>query len=280
MSVSCSTNQPPHERPESAGALPGHQRRSSRLCKLCEIEDFGDLELRELIRDAFATQFERFGSTFPTGMEWRKYWEVAMSLRALRRLGVLRPDAELLGIGAGSEATIFWLTRHVRRVFATDLYIENEEWATQTPPGMLLDPAPFASCEFEPRRLVPRSTWTHSTCAIEDESFDGVFSSSSVEHFGDLAAVRGAFAEMHRVLRPGGVVALSTEYRVAGEGSLPGTLLFNAAELHWLWEGLFELVEPLDLELSRATRSVIIDFDEAAADLRAGRDWTGIRTSC
>ena len=71
----------------------------------------------------------------------------------------------------------------------------------------------------------------------EDESFDGVFSSSSVEHFGDLAAVRRAFEEMHRVLRPGGVVTLSTEYRVAGEGSLPGTLLFDAAELQALWEG-------------------------------------------
>jgi SAM-dependent methyltransferase len=252
--------------------LPRHQRRS-RLCKLCEIEDFEDLELRELMRDAFATHFKRFGSTFPTGVEWRKYWEVAMSLRALRRLGLLRPDAELLGIGAGAEATIFWLTRHVRRVFATDLYIDNDEWGTQTPPGMLLDPAPFASCEFEPRRLVVQHM-DALELRYENESFDGVFSSSSVEHFGDLDAVRRAFEEMHRVLRPGGVVALSTEYRIAGEGSLPGTLLFDAAELQSLWAGLFELVEPLDFELSRETRSVIIDFDEAAADVRAGRDWS------
>jgi len=229
--------------------------------------------LRELMRDAFATHLRRFGSTFPTGVEWRKYWEVAMSLRALRHPGVLRQDAEVLGIGAGSEATIFWLTRHVRRVFATDLYIDNEEWATQTPPGMLLDPVPFASCEFEPRRLVVQHM-DALDLRYEDESFDGVFSSSSVEHFGDLAAVRRAFEEMHRVLLPGGIVALSTEYRVAGEGSLPGTLLFDTAELQSLWEGLFELVEPLDLELSRATRSVIIDFDEAAADVRAGREWS------
>jgi SAM-dependent methyltransferase len=252
--------------------LPRRQGRS-RYCKLCEIEDFGDLELRELMRDAFATHVGRFGSTFPTAVEWRKYWEVAMSLRALRQLGVLRRDAELLGVGAGAEATIFWLTRHVQRVFATDLYIDNEEWGTQTPPGMLLDPAPFASCEFEPRRLVVQHM-NALELRYEDESFDGAFSSSSVEHFGDLVAVRRAFEEMHRVLRPGGVVALSTEYRVDGEGSLPGTLLFDAAELQSLWEGLFELVEPLDLELSRETRSVVIDFDEAAADVRAGRDWS------
>jgi SAM-dependent methyltransferase len=196
-----------------------------------------------------------------------------MSLRSLRHLGALSPDAELLGVGAGAEATIFWLTRHVRRVFATDLYIDNEEWASQAPPGMLLDPVPLATCDFEPRRLVAQHM-NALDLRYEDESFDGVFSSSSVEHFGDVAAVRRAFEEMHRVLRPGGVVALSTEYRVAGEGSLPGTLLFDAYELESLWQGLFELVEPLDLELSRETQSVIVDFDEAAADVRAGRDWS------
>ena len=261
-----------HKRGVSRPALPERQP-GTRLCKLCEIEDFEDLELRELMREAFATQVVRFGSTFPTGVEWRKYWEVAMSLRALSQLGVLRPDAELLGVGAGAEATCFWLTRHVRRVFATDLYIDNEEWATQTPPGMLLDPAPFASCEFEPRRLVVQHM-NALELGYEDESFDGVFSSSSIEHFGDLAAVRRAFEEMHRVLKPGGVVTLSTEYRVAGEGSLPGTLLFDQAELQALWEGLFELVEPLHLELTPETRSVVIDFDEAAAELRAGREWS------
>jgi SAM-dependent methyltransferase len=244
-----------------------------RYCKLCELEDFGDPDLRGLMRDAFAMHAERAGPLFPSGVEYRKYWEVAMTLRALRDLGALRPEGELLGVGAGAEATLFWLTRHVRRVFATDLYIDNEEWATQAPPAMLFDPSRFASCSFEPRRLV-----VQHMDALElrypDESFDGVFSSSSIEHFGDLAAVRRAFEEMHRVLRPGGIAALSTEYRVAGEGSLPGTLLFTEGELLSLWEGLFEPVEPLNLSLSARTRSTVLDFDEAAADVRAGRDWT------
>jgi SAM-dependent methyltransferase len=243
------------------------------LCKVCEIEDFADPELRELMVDAFAKRAERFGPSFPKAVEYRKYWEVAMTLRALRDLAVLRPDAELLGVGAGPEATIFWLTRHARRVFATDLYIDNEEWATQTPPGMLLDPGQFASCEFEPRRLVVQHM-DALDLRYEDESFDGVFSSSSVEHFGDLTQVRRAFAEIHRVLRPAGIAALSTEFRIAGTESLPGTLLFDEAELRSLWDGLFELTEPLDLSLSRATRRGTIDFDTAAADVRAGRDWS------
>jgi hypothetical protein len=86
-------------------------------CKLCELEDFSDPELRELIRDVFASDREHFGdSDFPAGREYRKYWEVAMTLRAFRSLGVLRNDARVLGVGAGREATVYWLTRHVGEV--------------------------------------------------------------------------------------------------------------------------------------------------------------------
>ncbi len=49
-----------------------------------------------------------------------------MSLRAFRDLGVLGPESDVLGVGAGAEATIFWLTNHCRRVFATDLYFDNQ----------------------------------------------------------------------------------------------------------------------------------------------------------
>jgi SAM-dependent methyltransferase len=245
----------------------------NRYCKLCELADFAEPDLRELMREAFAAQAERFGDSFPAGVEYRKYWEVAMTLRALRDLGALRADAELLGVGAGAEATLFWLTRQVRRVFATDLYIDNEAWATQTPPGMLLDPALYASCTFEPRRLVVQHM-DALELRYEDQAFDGVFSSGSVEHFGDRATVRRAFAEIHRVLRPGAVAALSTEYRISGEGDLPGTLLFTRDDLGELWDGLFEPIEPLDLTLSESTRAVIIDFDAAAADVREGREWS------
>ena len=61
-------------------------------------------------------------AAFPVGREYRKYWEIAMALRSFRDLGVLRDDAQVLGVGAGHEATIYWLTRHVGRVVATDRY--------------------------------------------------------------------------------------------------------------------------------------------------------------
>jgi hypothetical protein len=105
-------------------------------CKLCELEDFSDPELRELIRDVYASDREHFGDPdFPTGREYRKYWEVAMTLCAFRSLGVLRDDARVLGVGAGREATVYLLTRHVGEVVATDLYEtpDNCPRATRAP---------------------------------------------------------------------------------------------------------------------------------------------------
>jgi len=46
---------------------------------------------------------------------------------------------------------------------------------------------------------------------FEPETFDAVFCLSSIEHFGGEAAARHALAEMHRVAKPGGVVAITTE---------------------------------------------------------------------
>ena len=68
-----------------------------RYCKLCELEDFADPELLELMREAFAVHAERFGRSFPAGVEYRKYWEVAMTLRALRDFGVSEGDVATVG---------------------------------------------------------------------------------------------------------------------------------------------------------------------------------------
>ncbi len=45
----------------------------------------------------------------------------------------------------------------------------------------------------------------------EDETFDAVYSLSSVEHFGGLDGVRAALAEQCRVVKVGGIVAFTTE---------------------------------------------------------------------
>ena len=69
---------------------------------------------------------------------------------------------------------------------------------------------------------------------LADASFDGIFSSSSIEHFGGPATC-AALKEMHRVLRPGGVLSISTEFRIEGPSPAgPGCLMFDEAELRGL----------------------------------------------
>jgi hypothetical protein len=89
--------------------------------KACELSDFRDPELRGWMREIFAHEITRFGPSFPDGVEYRKHWEIAMTALALSRAGALNGGAEILGVGAGNEPTLFWLTRHVRRVLPNPL---------------------------------------------------------------------------------------------------------------------------------------------------------------
>jgi SAM-dependent methyltransferase len=248
-------------------------------CKLCELADFSDPELRELIRDVFASDREYFGEPeFPSGREYRKYWEVAMTLRAFRAYEALREDAEVLGVGAGHEATIYWLTRHVGRVVATDLYAEEDVWSeTDSGADMLTDPGRYWDGPWNPERLEVRNM-SGLDLQFEDESFDAIFSSSSIEHFGDFGDVRRSVEEMYRVLRPGGVIALATEFRLEGPGlGLPGLLRFDEPELRsLLLDGIWwDPATQLDTSISEETLSSPVYSPDAVADTEAGkRGWS------
>jgi SAM-dependent methyltransferase len=248
-------------------------------CKLCELADFADPELRELIRDVYASDREHFGDPdFPSGREYRKYWEVAMTLRAFRSLGVLRDDARVLGVGAGREATIYWLTRHVGRVVATDLYRTDDNWSeSDSSEDMLTDPGRYWEADWNPDRLEVRHM-DALQLDFPDDSFDAIFSSSSIEHFGDFPDVRRSVEEMFRVLRPGGVLALATEFRIEGDHiGYPGLLRFDEPELRaLLLDGLWwDPATPMELELSDETLGTAVEMSEAIADQEAGiRGWS------
>jgi SAM-dependent methyltransferase len=85
--------------------------------------------------------------------------------------------------------------------------------------------------------------------AFRDGTFDLAYSLSSIEHFGGLEGAVATIREMARVLRPGGVVALATEYVLEGP---PHEETFQAAEFASLiaQPGL-ELVEPVDVGVYR-----------------------------
>jgi SAM-dependent methyltransferase len=234
--------------------------------KLCEIEDFGDETLSRHARELFPRNADGLMS-FQVGQEHRKHWELAQATRALVDFGATHSRAEILGVGAGTESTIFWATNHARRVFATDLYLDDDGWEDTAPVSMLRTPGDHAFCDWNERRLVVQHM-NALELRYEDACFDGVFCSSSLEHFGDTEDVHQALGEMWRVLRPGGVATLSTEYRLRGPGpGIPGTLMFDALELDELIVRAFpwKLVEPLDLSMSEQTLATEVRLADAVA---------------
>lgn len=262
----------PEARPDTAHANVVHPApRPGALphTKVCDLADFQHPELVETIREIFPHDRARFGHGFPVGHEYRKHWEIAMTVRALRAGGALRPDAEVLGVGAGNEPTIFWLTNHVRRVFATDLYLGGA-WGESANTKMLVDPTGEWPGPWNPRRLVVQHM-NALDLRYEDASFDAVFSSSSLEHFGEHHDVRRAVDEAFRVLKPGGILALATEYRLAGPSpGIPGVLMFDRDELLDLVVGdrRWSLLDELEVTVSPETLAAIRPEEDALEDLR------------
>jgi SAM-dependent methyltransferase len=213
-----------------------------RHCKLCDRADFGDGELRRLIREIYPRDRERSRETpgkrwfqrFPSGSEDRRYWETAMSVRAFDSLGVLRDDAELLGIGASADAEARWLTGRARRVFASDL-----------------DPAEQWEGPWNPRRLVVQPMDPREL-RYEDDSMSGVFCAGAIERFDSLDQARRCVEEIHRVLRDGGVATIVVPYRLDGSADrASGRLIFDEQRLPELYGGLlWTLAGPLDTNAS------------------------------
>ena len=175
--------------------LPPEYRSDLRLNKLCEAEDFRNLTLLDVMRRVFSHLSEAIGPTWPAGQEQRKLWEVAMAILTLERHRKMNPDALILGVGAGVETTTFYLTNFVRQVFATDLYANPNEWTGDAPPTMLTHPASLSPIPCNPRRLVVQHM-DGRNLLYEDEMFDAVYSSSSIEHFGDWEDVSAAAREI------------------------------------------------------------------------------------
>jgi len=267
--------------------------------KVLALADFSHPELVRVLRKVFPHEVSRFGTGWPGGHEYRKDWEVAMAVLAFERTGVLREDAHVLGVGAGNEPTIFHLTEHVRSVHATDLYLSEppprpkslsrrlgtlsralsevvrparsgRAWEESANLHMFLDPGRYWPRPWNPRRLVVQHM-NGLELRYEDGTFDGIFSSGSIEHFGGHDEVRRAAREMARVLKPGGLLSISTEYRLAGPGpGLPGILMFDEAEVAAL------IVEASGLEPIDAFRTETAtaagparEFGRAAANVRA-----------
>ena len=232
---------------------------SRQYVTVCDVRDFADGRLRERIRDIVP-------DADPVNRIERKHWEFAMLTLFLEEVGAVTETTRALAVGAGRELVLYWLANRIERVVATDIYGEGAFGGREAAASMLADarahaPYPFAEQSLEVRWMDAR------TLDYPDESFDVVFSLSSIEHFGSVRDVRRAAAETGRVLRPGGYAVIVTEcfvrrhpmtspalhfaVRLATLGRRAGSATprrraieaFTAAELHR------HIVEPSGLDL-------------------------------
>ena len=175
----------------------------------------------------------------------RKAYELTQTIFGLQRLGKLTEATDVLSVGAGHEPILYWLANHVRHVVATDLY--EGEWQSkfsrEGDPGVLADPSAFAPFPYR-RECLSFMRMDGSRLAFADRSFDAAYSLSSIEHFGGVEGARRSVAEMARVLKPGGILALATEWCVRGTA---GGEVFSPDEVRRIIDHpRLRLVQPID----------------------------------
>jgi SAM-dependent methyltransferase len=189
----------------------------------------------------------------------RKSYEWTQLLFGLKRLGKIDEATSVLSVGAGHECVLYWLANHAGRVVATDLY--EGRWQSSAgregDVGVLEHPEEFAPFPYRKDRLTFRRM-DGRTLEFPDGEFDVVYSLSSIEHFGGFEGARASMVEMARVLKPGGILVLATEYIVSGPDYEEA---FQPAAFKRLMDvpGL-ALVEPLDEFVPRRYDTPVVNL--------------------
>jgi SAM-dependent methyltransferase len=230
--------------------------RDVQLCELANPAKWDNPEWLALLKSLAAAPIEK-------AQMHRKAYELTQTIFGLQRLGALTERARILSVGAGHEPILYWLANHAGRIVATDLYEGEwrEKFSREGDPGVLEDPAAFAPFPYRRERL-SFMRMDGSRLAFADASFDVVYSLSSIEHFGGVDGARGSVGEMARVLKPGGILALATEWCVRGTA---GGEVFSPAEVRRILDHpRLRLVQPID-------DRVWDRYDTPPVDLRVDR---------
>ena len=225
--------------------------RDTQLCELANPAKWDNDEWVDILRSLGLSDDKR--------LMHRKPYEFAQLIYGSRRLGVMGNDAKVLSVGAGHEGVLYWLANRVGWVVATDLYegVWQEVQGREGDPNVLKHPEAYAPFPYRRDRL-SFMRMDGRSLAFRDGTFDLAYSLSSIEHFGGVENAASTLREMGRVLRPGGIVALATEYVLAGP---PHEETFQPSEFMQLIDqpGL-ELVEPIDTGVFRRYRFTPVDL--------------------
>ncbi len=185
--------------------------------KVCDGADWFRLELDRIIRRELE-ESPRFH---------RKQWEFAVIYRELERLGLLDGNAEGISFGTGRERLLYAVARRVKHVWATDLYGEEAAWdlaRTGNPSKFLRTHAPFPV----PEERLSAKHMDMREISFPDGTFDFAWSSCAIEHIGHRSDFIRHLQEVRRVLKPGGVYVLTTEFTWADQAAeLEGNYFFS-----------------------------------------------------
>ena len=133
---------------------------------------------------------------------------------------MIRPDHRAIGVGAGRECVIFWLGDRLRTVVASDLY-GGANWSDtggrEADPAVLEDPQRFCPRPIRSDVIEFKTLDGTDLTICPADTFDFGWSLSSIEHFGSHERSADAVPELARVVRPGGVIAVATEYLLLAE---------------------------------------------------------------
>lgn len=202
------------------------------LSEVVNVDRYNDEDWLQFHKDIEKYSIDKHVFVHTGGQIHRKGWEWTQAIYGLDRLGKLTPDARCLGVGAGREAIIFYLADKVKEVVATDLYGMNEEWVSnagaEAPADIINDAKKYCPRDFN-QSTVRFEIADGTDLPYDSNVFDFCFSLSSIEHFGGHDASRRAIQEMGRVLKPGGVAAVATEYLLLPELTHPE--FFNKSEV-------------------------------------------------
>jgi SAM-dependent methyltransferase len=225
--------------------------RDVQLCELANPAKWDNPEWLEILRG--------LGLSVDKLSMHRKPYELSQLIFGARRLGALREDSQVLSVGAGHEIVLYWLANHVACVFATDMY--GGDWqhvqGREGDPNVIRQPEEYAPFPYRQDHLVFMKM-DGRRLAFRDGHFDIAYSLSSIEHFGGMTGATETIREMARVLKPGGILALATEFVLQGPGHEE---TFQPSEFAQLIDqpGL-QLVEPVDDRVYRRYEHTAIDL--------------------